>query len=113
MLLRIGRKRLGGFVGEWLSAQPNAPLSHQPGGWLVNELAVLDALYSGGDSALNRSWRVGMHGDIGSPILRCLNGGMQFRFGESRHVERAVGRCHTSARSELNLRRAQHELFAY
>ena len=68
--------------GNGWSAQPDAPLGDQPGGRLVHQVAVLDALHAGGDRPLDRGGRVGMHGDVGAPVLGGFNGGAQLGLGE-------------------------------
>ena len=112
-LLRAGRKRVGHFVGERLNAQPDALLGDQLGGRFVHQVAVLDALHAGGDRPLDRGGRVGVHGDVGAPVLGGFDGGAQLGLGEGGHVERAVGRRHAAAGRQLDLRRAQHELLAH
>src|SRR5215471_16062776 len=76
-------------------------------------MAMLDALYASGDSALDRLGRVGMHGDIGSPIARGFDGGPQFLQGEGARVERAVRRRYPSASRQLDLTGPHHELLTY
>ena len=56
--------------------------------------------------------RVGVHRDIGAPVLGGLDGGAQLRLGEGRDVERAVRRGDAAAGRQLDLRGAQHELLA-
>ena len=77
---------------------------HQPGGRLVHQMAVLDALHAGGDRPLDRRRRVGVHGDIGAPVLGGFDRGAQLGLGEGRDVERAVRRRHAAARGQLDLR---------
>ena len=79
----------------------------------VHQVAVLDALHAGGDRPLDRRGRVGVHGDVGAPVLGRFDGGAQLGLGEGGHVERAVRRRHAAARRQLDLRRAQHELLAH
>ena len=79
----------------------------------VHQVAVLDALHAGGDRPLDRGGRVGVHGDVGAPVLGGFDGGAQLGLGEGGRVERAVGRRHAAARRQLDLRRAQHELLAH
>ena len=57
--------------------------------------------------------RVGVHGDVGAPVLGRFDGGPQLGLGEGGRVERAVGRRHAAAGRQLDLRRAQHELLAH
>src|SRR5215813_2756110 len=112
-LERAWRKSLSQFVGERLHAQPDTLFGHQFGGRLVHQMAMLDALYASGDGALDRLGRVGMHGDIRSPIARGLDGGPQFLQGEGARVERAVRRGYPSASGQLDLTGPQHELLTY
>ena len=48
--------------------------------------------------------RVGVHGDVGAPVLGGFDGGAQLGLGEGGRVERAVGRRHAAARRQLDLR---------
>ena len=63
--------------------------------------------------ALDRGRRVGVHGDVGSPVFGGFDGGAQLGLGEGGHVERAVGGGDAAARGQLDLRRALHELLAH
>ena len=76
-------------------------------------MGVLDALHAGGDGALDRSRRVGVHGDVGAPILGRFYGGAQFGLREGGRVEGTVGRRHATARRELDLRRTLQKLLAH
>ena len=55
---------------EGLGAEPDALVRDQPGGRLVHQMAVLDALRAGGDRALDRRRRIGVHRDIGLAVGR-------------------------------------------
>ena len=61
---------------------------------------------------LDRGRRVGMHGDVGAPVLGRFDGRPQLGLREGGHVERAVRRRHAAAGRQLDLRRPQHELLA-
>ena len=108
-----GGNAVGQLVGERLSAQPDAFSAISLAVWFVHQVAVLDALHAGGDRPLDRGGRVGVHGDVGAPVLGGFDGGAQLGLGEGGHVERAVRRRHAAARRQLDLRRAQHELLAH
>ena len=60
-----------------LSQMPRSAISLAVG--FVHQMAVLDALHAGGNRALDRHGRVGVHGDIGAPVLGRLDGGAQLR----------------------------------
>src|SRR5262249_21634231 len=76
-------------------------------------MAMLDALHAGGNRPLDRLGRVGMHGDIGSPIACGFDGGPQFFQGEGARVKRAVRRRYPSARRQLDLTGPLHELLTH
>ncbi len=111
-LQRAGRKGVRQLVGKGLGAQPDALVGHQLGGLLVHQVAVLDALHARSDCPLDRSGRVGMHRDVGPPVLGGLDGGAQLGLGEGGCVERAVRRGHAAPGRQLDLCCAQHELLA-
>ena len=75
-------------------------------------MAVLDAADAGGDRAADRDGGVGVDGDVGAPVFGGFDGGPQLGLGEGRGVERAVGRGDAAAGRELDLRRAEQQLFA-
>ncbi len=106
-------KRVRQLVGERLGAQPDAFLGHQLGGPLVHQMAVLDALHASGDRPLDRHRRIGVHRDVGTPVLGGLDSGAQLGLGEGGRVEWAVRRGHATAGRQLDLCRAQHELLAH
>ena len=58
-----------------LSQIPRSAISLAVG--FVHQMAVLDALHAGGDRPLDRGGRVGMHGDVGAPVLGGFDGGAQ------------------------------------
>ena len=93
-------------------------LSHIPllgdelGGRLVHQVAVLDAFHSAADRCLNCARRIGVHGDIGAPVLRRVDRGAELGFGILADVDRIVVRGHAAAGGELELARAEHQLLA-
>ena len=54
-----------------------------------------------------------MCGDVGAPVLGRFDGCAQFGLGEGGYIERAEWRGDATARRELDLRRALHELLAH
>ena len=79
-------------------------LGHQLRGRVVHQMAVLDALDAGRDRALDRRRRVGVHGDVGAPVLGRFDRGAQLGLGEGRDVERAERRGDAAAGRQLDLR---------
>ena len=76
-------------------------------------MAVLDAFDARLNGTPNRLRRVSVNGYIGAPVIGRLDRGAQFGFGESGNVQRTMGRRHTAAGRQLDLRRAQHQLLAH
>jgi hypothetical protein len=98
---------------ERLQAQPNALLGDQLGGRFVHQEAVLDAFHTGIDGRSDRSRREGVRDDVRAPIPGRFNRGAQFGPGEGGHIDRTEGRRHPTARRQLDLGGAQHELLAH
>jgi hypothetical protein len=109
---RTNRKALPQLVGERLQAQPDALLGDQPGGCIVHQEPVFDALHTGGNSQPDRIRRKRVRDDVGAPIVGYFNRGPQFGLGEGGDVERAVRRRHPAAHCQLDLGGSLHELFA-
>ena len=63
-------------------------------------------------SRSDRARRIGVHGDIGAPVLRSVDRGAELGFGILADVDRIVMRRHAAARGELELARAEHQLLA-
>jgi hypothetical protein len=75
-------------------------------------MPVLDASDAASDRGLDRAGCVGVHGDIGAPVLRRVDCGAELGLCVLADVDRIVVRGHAAAGSELELARSQHELLA-
>ena len=56
--------------------------------------------------------RIGVHGDVGAPVLRRVHRGAKLRLCVLADVDRIVVRGDAAAGGELELARAEHQLFA-
>ncbi|MNS71074.1 hypothetical protein D3C72_1044290 [compost metagenome] len=109
--IRIG---IGVFVlQKRLQAPPHALVTHHAHAGVIRQLAVLDAFDAGLDRALDALGRVDVRHHIGVPIRRRVHRGAQFNLGKLRAVQGIVKRRHAAARHDLDLRCAQHQLFAH
>ena len=73
---------------------------------------MLDALCASRDRALDGCGRVGMHGNIGPPVVRRLDRRAKLWLREGGDIKRTVRRRHAAAAGQLDLRCAQHQLLA-
>jgi hypothetical protein len=77
----------GPVIRERLQRPPHALVGHQPGGRLVEQVAVIDTLDPGLDGLAHGAGRVGVHRDVGAPVLGRLDRGTQFGNRVLRHVQ--------------------------
>ena len=73
---------------------------------------MLDASHSTADRRLDRARRIGVHGDIGAPVFRRVDGGAELGLRILADIDRIVVRGHAPAGGEFQLARSQHELLA-
>ncbi|MNL03128.1 hypothetical protein D3C87_1236540 [compost metagenome] len=74
---------------------------------------MFNAFDAGLDRALDAFGRVDVRHHIGVPIRRCVDRGAQFNLGKLCAVQGIVKRRDAAARHDLDLRCAQHQLFAH
>ena len=79
-------------------------------GFFVDQLSVLDAADAGGDGDTDGTGRIGVHGDVGAPVLGDLHRGPHLCFGVLGDVERIIVRCAPATGHQFQLRcaAAQH-----
>ena len=65
---------------------------------------------AGGHRGADRPGRVGVHGDVGAPVLRRLDRSAKFGNRVLCHIQGVVTRSDASARHEFELRRAERQL---
>jgi hypothetical protein len=106
------RKAQSQALGKRLQAQPDTFVRYKFGRCVVHQETVFDTLHASRDGSPDRSRSKGMGDDIGAPIVGRFDRGAQFGLGEGGHVDRTEGRRYATARRQLDLRGAQHELFA-
>ena len=74
---------------------------------------MVDAAHPGADGLLDRPRRVGVHQDVGAPVLRRLHTRAQFGLGVLGGVDRVVRRRHPAPGHDLDLAGPAHQLLAH
>jgi hypothetical protein len=90
-------------IGDEIGDQEHALLGHQPGGRIVDQIAVLDGANPGIGRARDRLRRVGVRTDIAAKGVRFLHGGLHLADRELQAVERIVGRGDAAGHHDLDL----------
>ena len=104
------RSAISGGKGWVLSQMPRSAMSSAVGSsirWPCSMQRTPASI-----ERLDRFGGVGVDGDVGAPVFGGLDGGAELGLGEGRGVERAVGRGDAAAGRELDLGRAEQQLFA-
>src|SRR5450759_4916484 len=90
-------------IGDEIGNEEHTLLGHQPGGRIVDKIAMLNGTYAGVRRARYGLRRIGVSTDIAAEGVRLLHGSHHFVYRELQAIERIVGRGDAAGHHDLHM----------